>query len=111
MNIKKDDIVVIRRGKDRGTSEKIKTGKVLAVFPSTNRLIVEGINMIGRHTRPTQKNPKGGIIKKEGTIHRSNVALYCKSCSAASKVSQKVLVDSDGVRRKIRHCRRCGEAI
>ena len=111
MNIKKDDIVVIRRGKDRGTPDKIKTGKVLAVFPNTNRLIIEGVNMIARHTKPTQRNSKGGIVRKEGTIHRSNVALYCKSCSAATKVSQKVLIESGGVRKKIRHCRRCGEAI
>jgi len=111
MNIKKDDIVVIRRGKDRGTPDKIRTGKVLAVFPASNRLIIEGINMIARHTKPTQKNPKGGVVRKEGTIHRSNVALYCKACSAATKVSQRVLVESDGTKTKIRHCRRCGEAI
>jgi len=111
MNIKKDDIVVVRRGKDRGTPDKPKTGKVLAVFPTTNRLIVEGVNMIGRHTRPTQKNPKGGIVRKEGTIHRSNVALFCKSCSAATKISQRVLTDADGSKKKVRYCRRCGEAI
>jgi large subunit ribosomal protein L24 len=111
MNIKKDDIVVIRRGKDRGTPDKPRTGKVLAVFPSSNRLIVEGINLIGRHTRPSQKNPKGGIVKKEAPIHRSNVALYCKSCSAPAKISQKVLAESDGARRKVRYCSRCGESI
>jgi large subunit ribosomal protein L24 len=111
MNIKKDDIVIVRRGKDRGTPDKPKTGKVLAVFPRTNRLIIEGVNIIGRHTRPSQKNPKGGIVRKEAPIHRSNVSLYCKSCSAPAKVSKKVLDESGGSRKKIRHCRKCGEEI
>jgi large subunit ribosomal protein L24 len=111
MNIKKDDVVVIRRGKDRGTADKPRTGKVLAVFPTSNRLIVEGINMIGRHTRPSQKNPQGGIVRKEGPIHRSNVALYCKTCSAPALIGQKVLDEGAGNKRKVRYCRRCGESI
>ena len=112
MNIRKGDIVIIRRGKYRSREEgKYKTGKVLHVFPGTNRLIVEGINMISRHTRPTRQNPKGGIVKKEAPIHRSNVALFCKSCSAPTKVAYKVLMESDGSSRKIRLCRKCGESI
>ncbi len=110
MKIKKGDTVVVQRGKDRGTSEKPKTGKVLHVFPGRNRLIVEGVNMISRHTRPTQRNPKGGIIRKEAPIHRSNVALYCKSCGAPTRISYKV-IEEDGKQRKIRICRKCGEII
>jgi len=111
MRIKKGDTVVIRRGKYRSREEgKYKTGKVLHVFPASNRLIVEGVNMISRHTRPSQSNPKGGIVKKEAPIHRSNVALFCKSCSAPTRISYKVL-EGDGRKEKIRLCRKCGEAI
>lgn len=112
MRIRKGDIVVIRRGKYRSRETgKYKTGKVLHVFTDSNRLIVEGVNMISRHTRPSQKNPKGGIVKKEAPIHRANVALFCKSCAAPSKISFKVLEESDGSKKKIRICRKCGEAI
>ncbi len=105
MNIKKGDTVYIRRGKDRG-----KTGKVLYVFTKSNRVIVEGINLISRHSRPSQTNPKGGIIKKEAPIHRSNVAFYSKTISAATKISYKV-IDEGGKRTKIRICRKTGEQI
>jgi len=111
MNIKKGDIVVIRRGKDRGTADKPKTGRVLHVFPVDNRLIVEGTNMIGRHSRPSRRNPKGGIVRKEAPIQRANVALFCKTCSAATKVSYKVVEETEGKKSKFRLCRKCGEAI
>jgi len=111
MNIKKGDVVVIRRGKDRGTAEKPKTGKVLHVFPASDRLIVEGVNMIGRHSRPSKNNPKGGIVRKEAPIQRANVALYCRTCSAATKASYKILEESEGKKSKLRLCRKCGEAL
>jgi large subunit ribosomal protein L24 len=111
MNIKKNDTVIIRRGRDRGTADKPKTGRVLHVFPAKHRLIVEGVNMIGRHTRPNRQNPKGGIVRKEGTIHRSNVALFCKTCAGATKVSFKVIDEAEGKKSKIRLCRKCGESI
>jgi large subunit ribosomal protein L24 len=105
MNIKKGDIVYIRRGKDRG-----KTGKVLHVSTKTNRLIIEGVNMIARHSRPTRQNPKGGVIRKEGPVHRSNVAFYNKSISAPTKVSFKI-IDDGGKSTKIRICRKTGEQL
>lgn len=111
MRIKKNDIVVIRRGKNRGSSDKLKTGKVLHVFPGRDRVIVEGVNMISRHTRPSQRNQKGGIVKKEAPIHRSNIALFCKSCDAPTKISFKVIDEGKGTKSKIRLCRKCGEAI
>ncbi len=110
MRIKKGDTVVIRRGRDRGTADKLKTGKVLHVFPGRDRVIIEGINLMKRHTRPTQRNPKGGVVIKEAPIHRSNIALFCKSCDAPTKISFKV-IDSDDKSSKIRLCRKCGEAI
>ncbi|UCD16246.1 MAG: 50S ribosomal protein L24 [Candidatus Zixiibacteriota bacterium] len=105
MNIKKGDIVYVRRGKDRG-----KTGKILHVFTKTNRVIVEGINLISRHTRPTRTNPKGGIVRKEAPIHRSNVAFYSKSISSPTKVSYRFITDG-GRKAKIRICRKTGEQI
>ncbi len=71
MKIHKGDTVMILAGNDKG-----KTGRVLRVERVANRVFVEGIRMIKRHSRPTQRNPKGGIIEREGSIHASNVALY-----------------------------------
>ncbi len=68
--IKKGDTVVVISGSERG-----KEGRVLRVFPAKKRLVVEGVNMIKRHTRPGQKNPKGGILEKEAPIHISNVKI------------------------------------
>jgi len=74
--IKKNDEVYILRGKDRG-----KTGRVLIVNPVKQRVVVEGVQMIKKHTRPNpQRNIKGGIVEKEASIHISNVALVCKNC-------------------------------
>ena len=106
MNIKKGDSVSVISGNDKG-----KVAKVLHVFPANNRLIVEGVNMMKKHSRPTQKNPKGGIVTKEGTIHRSNVQVYCSSCHSPTRVSYK-LVDTKGTRKdKIRCCRLCGAEL
>lgn len=69
MHVKRGDTVLIIAGEDRG-----KTGRVLKVMPTENRVIVEGINFIWRHTRPSQTNPKGGRVQKEAPIHASNVA-------------------------------------
>ncbi|MBI3873061.1 MAG: 50S ribosomal protein L24 [candidate division Zixibacteria bacterium] len=68
--IKKGDVVLVIAGSDRGRS-----GRVLRVFPDKGRLVVEGVNMIKRHTRPSQRNPKGGIVEKEAPVHISNVKL------------------------------------
>jgi len=68
IRIKKGDLVRIVAGNDRG-----RTGKVLKVFRKTERVVVEGVHLIKRHTRPTQKNPKGGILEKEAPVHLSNV--------------------------------------
>jgi len=68
LRVKKGDMVVVIAGSDRG-----KHGRVLRVYPAKNRVVVEGVNMIKRHSRPSQKNPKGGILEKEASIHVSNV--------------------------------------
>ena len=101
--IRKNDTVLVIGGKDRG-----KRGRVLKILPDKNRLIVEGVNMIKRHTRPNpQKNIKGGIVEKEAAIHISNVAIMCKNCKKHVRIGMQILVDG----RRIRVCRKCGSAL
>ena len=101
--IKKNDEVYVLNGKDRG-----RTGRVLIVNPRSQRIVVEGIQMIKRHTRPNpQRNIKGGIVEKEAPIHISNVALMCKECKKHTRAGSKVLGDG----RRIRVCKKCGSAI
>jgi large subunit ribosomal protein L24 len=106
MNIKKNDMVSIIGGNYRG-----KVAKVLHVDPDKNRLIVEGINMIKRHTRPTRQNAKGGIITKEAPIHRSNVKLYCSSCHSPTRAGFKILDIKGSKVTKTRFCRKCGAEL
>jgi large subunit ribosomal protein L24 len=101
-HIKKDDFVKVIAGKDRG-----KQGKVVRVFPKEKRITVERINMIKRHTRPTQKMQQGGIIEREGKIHVSNVMLVCVKCERGVRIGHKYLEDG----KKVRICRRCGEVL
>ena len=73
VHVRKDDVVVVITGKEKG-----KQGKVTKVYPKTNRVVVEGVNMVKRHTKPSARNPQGGIIEKEAAIHASNVMLLEK---------------------------------
>ncbi len=97
MKIRKNDTVKVIAGnyKYRG-----KVGKVLKVYPDTNRIIVEGVNIIKRHTRPTQKLPQGGIIEKEAPIHVSNVMYYSTKFNTTTRVGYKYLEDGT----KVRYC-------
>jgi large subunit ribosomal protein L24 len=97
--IRKNDTVLIITGKDRG-----KRGRVLKVLPDKNRLIIEGMNLIKRHTRPNPgKNIKGGIVEREASVHASNAQLVCPECGAQTRVGRKILGDG----RKVRVCRKC----
>lgn len=100
--VKTNDIVVVTSGKEKG-----KKGRVLKVFPADSKVIVEKINFIKRHSRPSQKQRQGGIIEKEGCINLSNVMVYCKKCDRGTKVGHVVLEDG----RKQRFCRRCKETL
>ena len=102
MVIKKGDNVIILSGAHKG-----QAGKVIKVFPKEERIIVEGRNLIKRHQRPSQREPKGGIIEKEGTIHIASVMLVCPKCNAPSRTARKTLED----KRKMRICKKCGEMI
>jgi large subunit ribosomal protein L24 len=99
--IKKGDQVMVVAGKDKG-----KTGKVLSVNKKKDRLLVEKVNMIKRHVKPTQK-AKGGIMEREATIAISNVMIYCEKCSKPVRIGKKDLEDQ----RKVRFCKRCSEII
>ena len=97
--IRRNDTVVITTGKDSG-----KRGRVLKVLPVKNRLIVEGINLIKRHTRPNpQRNVKGGIVEREASLHASNAQLICPECGKMTRVGHQILADG----RKVRICRKC----
>ena len=105
MNIRKNDMVMVIAGNARG-----KTGKVLKVYPERNRVIVEGVNFIKRHTRPGQKNPQGGIVQKEAPIHASNVMLVDPKTNETTRVGMKVVKDeTTGKSRRMRVSRSTGE--
>ncbi len=97
--IRKSDNVLVVTGKDRG-----KRGRVLRVAPDKNRLVVEGVNLIKRHTKPNPgKQIKGGIVEREAPVHASNVQLVCPECGAQTRIGHKILGDG----RKVRICRKC----
>ena len=83
--IKKDDVVIVIAGKDKGSS-----GRVLMVMPKEERVVVEGVNMVKRHTKPDMANPQGGVISKEAPLHISNVALRDPKTGKATRVGFKV---------------------
>jgi len=94
MRIKKNDKVRVMSGNDRG-----KEGKVLKVFPASNRIIVEKVNLIKRHTRASKDVPQGGIIEKEAPINASNVMLVCPNTGAPTRIGKDIL--SDGSRARV----------
>lgn len=98
MNIKKGDNVIMLNGKDRG-----KTGKVLFVFPSEAKIVIEGLNKVARHQRARKEGQKGQIVHKERAVDASRVMLVCKSCGKPARVGHKV----DG-KNKVRICKKCG---
>lgn len=101
-HLKKDDKVKIITGKDRG-----KIGKVIKVVKKSNRVLIENINIIKRHSKPSGKSRQGGIIEKEAPIHFSNVMLMCNKCMKPVRIKMKDLEDG----KKVRVCRKCGELI
>lgn len=102
LKVKKNDRVKIIQGKDRG-----KIGKVLRVDPAKNKLYVEGINIIKKHTRKKGQNQPGGIISKEGPLHISNVELICPNCGKPTRVGFEVKDSGE----KLRVCKRCRQQI
>jgi len=103
IQIRKNDQVVVRAGKDRG-----KRGRVLVVLPEKDRVVVEGVNIIKRHTRPNpQKNIKGGIVEREAAIHASNVMLVDPDTNEPTRLGSKTLPDG----RRVRISRKSGAVV
>jgi large subunit ribosomal protein L24 len=100
VHVKKNDTVKVIAGKDRG-----KTGKILKVFPKRNRVIIEGVNLVKRHTRPNQQNPQGGIVEKEAPVNASNVMLV--QDNEATRTGKRILADGS----RVRYGKKTGEQV
>jgi large subunit ribosomal protein L24 len=102
LRIRRDDIVYVISGKDKG-----KSGKVIKVFRQVDRAIVEKINLVKKHMRKTKQDGKSGIVSVERPIHLSKLMIFCKSCNKPVRVGIKFLKDD----KKARFCKRCKETI
>jgi len=102
VHVKTGDTVQVIRGKNKG-----RKGKVLRVIPAENRVVVEGVNMVKRHRRPTGQMMQGGIIDQEAPLDASKVMLVCNACGRPTRSGRRFLEDG----RKVRVCGRCGEVI
>lgn len=102
LDIRKNDTVMVVAGDDKG-----KKGRVLGFLASESRVVVEGLNMIKKHLKPSSQQKQGGIVEKEAPLHRSNVMLVCPKCSKPTKIGNKILENG----KKIRDCKQCGEVI
>lgn len=102
MNIRKDDTVQVTTGDDAG-----KTGRVLRVLTGNGRLVVEGVNRVYRHVKPSRRNPQGGRLSKEMPIDASNVMLWCGTCRRGIRVGKRYTADG----RKERYCKKCGNGL
>ena len=97
--VRRNDTVIVIAGKNRS-----KRGRVLKLLPERNRVVVEGVNLIKRHTRPNpSRNIKGGVVEREASLHASNLQLVCPECGAQTRVGRRLLGDG----RKVRICRKC----
>ena len=101
MSIKKDDLVVVLSGKDKG-----KQGKVLEVMPKERKVVVEKINMVSRHTKPRRQGEEGGITKREAAIYASKVQVVCPKCNKGTRVAMEIKGD-----KKVRVCKHCGAEL
>ena len=102
MHVKKGDNVKILCGKDKG-----KTGEIIRAIPQTQRVVVQGANIMKKAMRPTQQNPQGGISSIEAPIHVSNVMLICPKCKEATRTSKRT--NEQG--KKVRVCKKCGKDV
>ena len=102
MSIRKDDLVVVLSGKDKG-----KQGKVLEVMPKERKVVVEKINMVSRHTKPRRQGDQGGIIQKEAPLYACKVQRVCPKCNKPTRHAHKLLEGG----KKVRVCKKCGAEI
>lgn len=101
LHVKKGDTVVILSGKDKG-----KQGKIITAMPSKGQVVVEDVNKVKRHTKPSMKAPQGGILDKEMPLNACKVQLICPACNKATRIGHKVV---DG--KNVRVCKKCGEVV
>ncbi|KJJ84335.1 Ribosomal protein L24 [Candidatus Omnitrophus magneticus] len=102
LGIKKNDTVKILSGKDKG-----KTGRVIQVIPERNRLVVQGLNLVKKHTKKRRQDEPGGIISKESSLHQSKVNIVCGRCNKATRIGIELLKDGT----KARYCKKCKELL
>lgn len=102
MHVKKDDVVVVIAGKDKG-----KKGKVIESIPKEGKVRVENINVVTKHQKPRQQMQQGGITKIEAALQASNVLLYCPKCDKGVRTGTKILTDGE----KVRVCKKCNETF
>ena len=102
LHVKKGDTVIVLSGKDKG-----KKGKIISCLPKDGKVVIEGVNIVKKHTRPTQRSPQGGIKEQEAPIRSSKVSLVCPSCKKPTRVGKKIL--ADGTKAKV--CSICRETI
>ena len=102
ISIKKDDLVVVLSGKDKG-----KQGKVLSVIPSESKVVVEGVNVATKHKKATSQTEQGGIVKKEAPIYACKVQRVCPKCNKPTRPAHKLLADG----KKVCVCKKCGAEI
>ncbi len=107
MHIRKDDQVEVIAGDDKGSPDNRRFAKVLRVLPERNKIVVEGVNRVYKHMRPSQKNPQGGRLSKEMPIDVSNVMLVCPKCNRGVRVGRRFTDDGQ----KQRYCRKCGATL
>ena len=101
MRVKKGDTVVVLSGKDKGIK-----GKIIEALPKKTKVVVEGVNKVKRHTKPSQSNPQGGIIVKEAPMNVAKVMLVCPACDKATRIAKKEVSG-----KFVRACKKCGEIV
>jgi len=102
MSFKKGDYVLVISGDDKG-----KKGKIVSIFPKKMQVIVESVNFLKKHTKPTQNVPQGGVIKQEGALHISNIKLICNKCNKPTTVKREKVKEG----KRVRVCKKCKEII
>lgn len=102
LHVRKGDTVVVLSGKDKG-----KKGKVLAAFPQDGRVLVEGVNIVTKHRRPSPAMPQGGIVKQEAPIYSAKVMVVCPACKKPTRSASKELANGE----RVRACKNCEENI
>ncbi len=102
VRLKKGDTVMVLAGKDAG-----QKGKILKVLPHDRKVVVEGINRVRKHQRPTRALPQGGILRIEAALNASNVMLLCGKCDRPTRIGMKILASGE----KVRCCKKCGEVL